>query len=190
MQQTSPEIASLLKEWSAGDQEAFNQLLPIVYTELKRLARLYLRSSSATIQPTALVHEVYLRLLETSVISWQDRAHFFAVVGQLMRHILVDQHRANIAGKRGGRQVQVTLDPSVAAGEMHDVDLLDLDQALTELAELNPRGARLIELRFFVGLSLEETAEVLGVSLATLKRDWTVCRAWIKMRLISHTDRP
>ncbi len=183
MEQSSPQITALLTQWSAGDNRALNQLLPLVYAELRRLARLYLHSKAATIQPTALVSEVYLRLMGTSTIQWQNRAHFFAVVGQLMRRIQVDQYRAQLAGKRGGDQVQVTLDPALAAKDLGDVDLLDLDQALTELEKVNARGARLIDLRFFAGLSLEEAADVTETSLATLKRDWILCRAWLKARL-------
>ena len=183
MEQTPSQITSLLTRWSAGDKKALNQLLPLVYTELRRLAQLYLHSKNATIQPTALVNEVYLRLVGTSTIQWENRAHFFAVVGQLMRRLQVDQYRAHTAAKRGGEQVQVTLDPALAAEAMGDVNLLDLDQALNELEMVHSRGAKVIELRYFAGLSLEEVADVTETSVATVKRDWTTCRAWLKARL-------
>jgi RNA polymerase sigma factor (TIGR02999 family) len=183
VEQTPSQITAFLRQWSAGDKEALNQLLPLVYTDLRRLAKLYLHSKNATIQPTALVSAVYLRLMGTSIIQWENRAHFFAVVAQLMRRLYVDRHRAHIAAKRGGEQVQVTFDPALASEAMGNVDLLDLDQALHELEAVNPRGARIIDLRFFAGLSLEEVADVTETSVATVKRDWTASRAWLKARL-------
>ena len=183
MEQGHSEITLLLAQWSAGDKEALDQLLPIVYADLRRLAAVYLHSRDATIQPTALVNEVYVRLTAVSTVQWQNRNHFFSVVGKLIRRIQVDRYRANVADKRGGHQLRVTLDSAVAAGEMNCVNLLDLDRALNELEKLNPRGAQLIDLRFFLGLSLEETAEVMETSPATLKRDWVTCRHWIKARL-------
>lgn len=182
MEQTSPQITCLLNQWSAGDKEALDELVPIVYTELRRLAKLY-SLKDATVQPTALVNEVYLRLIGTCPIHWENRAHFFAVAAQIMRRLLVDRHRARIAAKRGGEQAPETLDSGVAVKEMGDVDLLDLDLALTELERMNPRGAQVIDLRFFAGLSLEEVADVTERSLATVKRDWTASRAWLRARL-------
>jgi RNA polymerase sigma factor (TIGR02999 family) len=184
MEQAPSPITSLVRDWSTGNREAFDQLLPAVYSELRRLAHWHLRSlHGQTLQPTALVHEVYLRLVGGASLSWQDRAHFFAVAAQLMRCILVDRFRAASAEKRGGGSVPITLPESVAIEGMGDPDLIDLDVALNELAELDPQQARIVELRFFVGLSLEETAEVLGVSPATVKRDWAAARAWIQVRL-------
>ncbi len=183
MEESPSQITSLLTRWSAGDPDALNRLVPLVYAELKRLAKLHLHSKMSTVQPTALVSEVYLRLMGTSKIELQNRAHFFAVVGQLIRRIQVDHYRAHVAQKRGGDQLQVTLNPAVTGQELGNANLLDLDQALQELEKLNPRGAQLIDLRFFAGLSLEEAADVMETSSATLKRDWIVCRAWLKARL-------
>lgn len=182
MDQTSPQITRLLDQWSAGDKDALDKLVPLVYADLRRLAKLY-SFKDATVQPTALVNEVYLRLIGTSPIHWENRAHFFAVAAQIMRRLLVDRHRARLAAKRGGEQTPETLDSDVAAEAIGSVDLLDLDVALNELERMNPRGARVIDLRFFAGLSLEEVAEVTDTSLATVKRDWTASRAWLKARL-------
>jgi RNA polymerase sigma-70 factor (ECF subfamily) len=180
----APDVTALLQDWSAGDREAFDRLVPAVYSELRRIARRQLDGRNlVTIQPTALVHEAYIRLLGSKSVSWQDRAHFFAVAAQLMRRMLVDHFRAAFSQKRGGGAVAITLDESLAVNDLEQPNLLDVDTALTELAELDPQQARIVELRFFVGLSIEETAEALRVSPATVKRDWVVAKSWIHRRL-------
>jgi RNA polymerase sigma factor (TIGR02999 family) len=183
MEESDPQTTALLQQWADGDREALSAIIPRVYADLRKLARRYLRSPDGTLQPTALVNEVYLRLMGASHISWESRDHFFAFAGRLMRRILVDHYRANYAQKRGGGRLPIALEESVAAGEMSSVDFIDLDRALDELAEADPRGAQMVELRFFMGLSIEETAEAMGRSTAALKRDWAVVRDWIHARL-------
>jgi RNA polymerase sigma factor (TIGR02999 family) len=178
------EVTALLHSWSAGDREALDHLVPIVYGELRRIAKRCLAGRlSDSLQPTALVHEAYIRLCGSAPVSWQDRAHFFAVAAQLMRRMLVDYFRAASRQKRGGRAVVITLDESLAMSDLPGPDLIDVDTVLTELAELDEQQARIVELRFFVGLSIEETAEALRISPATVKRDWVVAKAWIHRRL-------
>jgi len=171
----------LLAELRAGNRSAESRLLPLVYAELRRRARRYMRGERPdhTLQPTALVHEAYLRLAGQREVDWQSRAHFFAVAAQLMRRILVDHARARKAEKRGGGEPRVALNESLAMTEEKSAELMALDEALTHLAERDPRQARAVELRFFGGLSEEEAAEVMGISLRTLKRDWSVARAWL-----------
>jgi RNA polymerase sigma factor (TIGR02999 family) len=156
-----------------------------VYAELRRLARHYMRSERAnhTLQPTALVNEAYLRLIAQPGVSWQSRAHFFAAAAQLMRRILVDHARAHRAGKRGGAQQQVTLDENLLSPESASVDVLAVHEALENLAKLDARQARIVELHFFGGLTFEEIAHVLGTSERTVKRDWAMARAWLKLEL-------
>jgi RNA polymerase sigma factor (TIGR02999 family) len=178
---SDPEVTALLRAWKAGERGAEERLLPLVYAELRRRAAAYLRRERPghTLQPTALVHEAYLRLVDQKQTDWKNRAQFFGVAAEMMRRILVDRARAHLADKRSGRWARVTLDPGVAVTKATDVDVLDLDAALTRLAELDPRRSRIAELRFFAGLSLEETGEVLDLSLATVERDWQVARAWL-----------
>lgn len=176
----------MLGEWQAGNRAALDQLTPLIYEELRSLARYYMHSERGdhTLQATALVNEAYLRLIDLSRMSWRSRAHFFAVAAQLIRHILVDHARSRQALKRGGNLQKLSLDQSleVSAAEQ-DVDLVALDDALEALAQLNPQQSRVVELRYFAGLSIEETAEVLGVSVSTIKRQWALARSWLHTRL-------
>lgn len=185
------DITGLLTAWQAGDEGALNDLLPVVYDELRRQARRALRREAEghTLQPTALVHEAYLRLIDQRRSQWESRTQFFAVAAQLMRRILVDHARARRRAKRGGGAAQVTL-TDVAASEDSTVDTdaaavdtLDLDEALTRFTALDPGKARLVELRYFAGLSIPEAAAALGVSPATVGRDWAVARAWLRREL-------
>ncbi|HEY6290388.1 MAG TPA: sigma-70 family RNA polymerase sigma factor [Terriglobia bacterium] len=175
------EITRLLIELKGGNPQAQSELIPLVYEELRRVARSYMRGERAghTLQPTALVNEAYLRLVEGPAINWQNRAHFFAVAAQLMRRVLVDHARARRAVKRGGNECRVSMDAALAFTGGKDADVLALDEALDRLAERDPRQARIVEIRFFGGLSEQETAEVLGISTRTVKRDWSVARAWL-----------
>lgn len=178
-------LTGMLQAWAKGDLEARDRLLPIVYDELRRQAARQLRSERAghTLQPTALVHEVYLRLAQPRRVPWQSRAEFFAAAAQAMRRILVDHARKRAAAKRAGNWTRVKLDDEVAIEGKNELDLLSLDDALDRLAELDPRHARIVELRFFGGLSVAETASVLKISTATVKRDWSLARAWLHRRL-------
>lgn len=178
---SSSDVTSLLADWRSGDKEALDRLLPLVYGELRRLAEAYLRRERPghTLQPTALVNEAYLRLVGQQQVEWQSRAHFFGIAAQMMRRILVDHARAQNAGKRGGGLQRVTLDSSFDAEERREVDLLALDEALESLSKLDPRQSRIVELRFFVGLTLEETAEVIGVAPITVRREWNLAKAWL-----------
>ncbi|HEX7728662.1 MAG TPA: sigma-70 family RNA polymerase sigma factor [Terracidiphilus sp.] len=174
----SPATA-LLVRWKNGDRNALNQLLPLVYDELRRLARSYLRRerSQHTLQSTALVHEAYLRLVDQNV-DWQSRAHFFGIAAQMMRRILVDHARARHAAKRGDG-LKVTLDEGMALAEAQSLDVLALDRALNELAKVDEQQGKVVELRYFAGLSIEETAEAMSISAATVKREWTMAKAWL-----------
>lgn len=175
------EVTVFLKAWSGGDREAADSLMALVYKEMRKLAASYLQKqrSDHTLQPTALVHEAYLKLIDASQINWQDRAHFFAVAAQTMRNILVDHARGVAADKRGGGAQKIALDEAVGLSENKEVDLIDLDEALQMLARQDETQSRIIELRFFGGLTIEETAEVLKISPATVKREWTMARAWL-----------
>jgi RNA polymerase sigma-70 factor (ECF subfamily) len=180
MDVSNHEVTDLLRAWSAGDHSARDRLIPLVYDELRRRAAGRLRRErNATLQPTALVHEAYLHLVDQRRPGWLNRAQFFAVASEIMRRILVDRARARRAGKRSGRWARVTLDPGHAVVPAQDVDVLDLDAALRELASFDPRKSRIAELRFFGGLSLRETGESLGLSVATVERDWRAARAWL-----------
>ena len=188
----SVEITGLLRAWGRGDQVAFDQLMPLVYDRLRAQARRQLRGerSGGLLQTTALVHEVYLRLIGTQEVSWQDRVHFFALSAQIMRRVLVDAARARTAAKRGGRGVRQEHSSPVDLDQIPTIDssassLCALDDALEGLSRIDPRRARVIELRFFGGLSVEETAEVLEVSPQTVMRDWRLARAWIARELRS-----
>ncbi|MBS1810318.1 MAG: sigma-70 family RNA polymerase sigma factor [Acidobacteria bacterium] len=176
----SEEVTRLLVNYSNGDQQALEQLLPLVYNELRRLAAGYLRREREdhTLQPTALVHEAYLRLLGQEV-EWKNRAHFFGVAANMMRRILVDHARQHQAEKRGSGDVKIALDEAINLSSERAADLLALDDALTALAEFDPQKSRMIELRYFAGLSVEETAQVLGISIATFSRQWKTTKAWL-----------
>ena len=177
----APDVTALLRAWSAGDEQARDQLMPLVYDALHRRAAAYLRRERRdhTLQATALVNEVYLRLVDQRRIDWQNRAQFYGVAAAMMRRILVDHARGRGMAKRAGRWVRVSLHDGVAAVHPPDAEILDLDAALTRLAAIDPRKTRIAELRFFGGLSLQETAHVLGLSIATVERDWQVARAWL-----------
>ena len=182
----SNDVTQLLKAWSGGDQGALEELTPKVYVELRRMAAKYMRNERAgnTLQATALVHEVFLRLVEVDSVTWQDRAHFFAVSANMMRRILVDRARAKGMSKRGGGAIQPNLDdvPEVAS-RSRDREIVAIDEALDALAQIDPRKAKVIELRFFGGLSVEETAEVLRISPQSVMRDWKMARAWLMAEL-------
>ncbi|MBA2503513.1 MAG: sigma-70 family RNA polymerase sigma factor [Pyrinomonadaceae bacterium] len=177
------EVTGLLQRWSDGDKEALDRLVPLVYDELRRAARRYMRdeNNNHTLQTTALVNEVYLRLVDQKQTRWQNRAHFFGIAAGMMRRILVDHARRRKYQKRGGDAafVQLSLREAEAFAREEDLDLLKLDEALTELAKLDPRRSRVVELRFFAGLDMKETAEALHVSIATVLRDWNMAKAWL-----------
>jgi len=179
-------VTQLLKDWGEGDQAALDRLMPLVYGELRRLANNYLRRERVnhTLQPTALVNEAYLKLVDQRNARWQNRAQFFGVAAQLMRRILVDHARTHQAQKRGGSdQQRLSLTNVDRAAEKPEIDLLALHEALNELAELDPQQSRIVELKFFGGLSIEETSEVLGIGHATVERDWKMARAWLRSKL-------
>jgi RNA polymerase sigma-70 factor (ECF subfamily) len=180
-----PNTAALLDGARKGDPESLAALMPLVYDELRRLAASYLRRERAgqTLQPTALVHDVYLRLIGDAKLSWQNRAHFFGIAARSMRQILVERARARHADKRGGSRVRVTFDPAILVSPQATLDLEALDEALTRLAALDPELAQLVDLRFFAGLSIDEASEALGISPATLKRRWALARAWLAREL-------
>lgn len=175
------EVTQLLVRWNEGDSSARDALIPLVYEELRRVAKKNLagQSSDHTLQPTALVHEAYLRLVSRKAANWQGRTHFFALAAQMMRQILVDHARKRAAAKRGGNAVSVLVDEASAVTREPSVDVLVLDNALTRLAELDPRQSQIVELRFFGGLSLEETARSIDISPATAKREWSTARLWL-----------
>ena len=176
------EVTQLLVDWSNGDKAALDKLIPIVYQELRRLARYYMRGERPghTLQTTALVNEAYMRLAnDYKRIRWQDRAHFFAVSGQVMRRILIDHARSHLYQKRGGGAIKVSLDQAAGLSEERAAELIAVDAALTELAGQDARKSQIVELRFFVGLSIEETAEVLGISTPTVQREWRKAKAWL-----------
>ena len=179
----TPEVTQLLLKWSNGDREALENLLPLVYKELHQLAARYLRRerSDHTLQATALVHEAYLKLIDQREVRWQNRAHFFGVAAQAMRRILVDHARGHMAAKRGSGGVKISLDDNEAAivSDARAEEMVALDDALNQLSEIDPQKSRIVELRFFGGLSIEETAEVLGVGTATVTRQWRMARAWL-----------
>jgi RNA polymerase sigma factor (TIGR02999 family) len=179
------EVTALLLAWSQGDPSALEKLTPLVYQELHRLARGYMGREHAghTLQTTALVHEAYLRLIDSSRVRWQNRAHFFAVAAQLMRRILVDFARSRHQLKRGGDAPRVSLSEAVEVAGEKDADLVALDDALQNLASVDLRKSRVVELRFFGGLSVEETAEVLQVSPDTVMRDWRLAKLWLLREL-------
>lgn len=175
------DVTHLLIQWSKGDSAALEALVPLVYDELRRLAQLYLSREKPghTLSSTALVHEAYLRLVKQKDVTWQNRAHFFGVAARMMRRILVDHARRHGYAKRGGGAVTLALDETMAPAPQREVSLVALDDALDTLAKLDERQSRMVELRFFGGLSIEETSEVLGVSAPTVKREWASARAWL-----------
>jgi len=179
------EVTQLLIAWSNGEEEALEKLVPLVYDELRRIARRYMKREPAghTLQTTALVNEAYLRLIEQKGMKWQNRAHFFAISAQLMRRILVSMARARHANKRGGEARQVSLDEALVISEERAAELVALDEAMNELAALDPRRSQVVELRYFGGLSVEETAEVLKISPETVMRDWKRAKAWLYTEL-------
>ena len=176
------EVTRLLVQLTDGDRAAMDELLPLIYDELRRLASNYLRRERQghTLQPTALVHEAYMRMVDQTQVRWQNRAHFFGVAAQMMRRILVDHARGHAAEKRGGEFQKLSLDENIdTPGGERDLNLVSLDDALNRLSELDPQKSKIVELRFFGGLSVEETAEVLGVSAPTVKRQWRMAKAWL-----------
>ena len=176
------QVTQLLLDWSDGDQQALNQLIPLVYQELKRLARHYMRRERAghTLQTSALVNEAYLHLVDYKKMRFQDRAHFFAVAAQAMRRVLVDHARSRDSEKRGGAEARkVSLDEAATLADERAAEMIALDDALTSLAELDPRKSQIVELRYFGGLEIEETALVVKVSAATVKREWNAARLWL-----------
>ena len=190
MASSTHEVTQLLIAWTDGDEAALAKLTALVHEELRRLAKRYMRRESAghTLQTTALVNEVYLRLIDASNVRWQNRAHFFAISANLMRRILVDYARSGNYIKRGGGAVHVSLDEAAVFSAERAPDLLALDQALHALAEMDPRKSQMIELRFFGGLSVEETAEVLQVSRDTILRDWRLAKTWLLRELSKGED--
>ena len=179
------DLTEILVRWSEGRREALDQLIPLIYDELHRIAARYLRQerSEHTLQPTALVHEAWIRLIDQKNVTWQNRAHFFGVSAELMRRILVDHARRKKAEKRGGGAATVALDENIEWSDHRDLDLVDLDDALQALATVDPQQSKVVEMRFFGGLSVEETAEALGVSGTTVKREWRMARAWLLREL-------
>jgi RNA polymerase sigma factor (TIGR02999 family) len=183
--QSLGEVTQLLLRWRSGDEAALRQLVPLVYDELRRLARLCLRRERAgnTMQTSALVHEAYLRLVNADQIDWRNRAHFFAIAAQVMRRVLVEEARKRNCQKRGGKQTRVDLDQTMTVSVERGTELLALDEALDWLAQFAPRKRLVVELRFFGGLSIEETAAALNVSNDTVKSDWSTARLWLAQRL-------
>jgi RNA polymerase sigma-70 factor, ECF subfamily len=179
------EITRLLKAWGNGDSAALEQLVPLVYVELRRLARLRMRAENlgGTLQPTALVNEAYLRLVGVTNVVWKDRVHFFAVSAQVMRRILVDAARSRASARRGGPAPRFNLDEDLDASPRRARELIALDDSLTALTQLDPRKARVIELRFFGGLSVEETAAVMKISSQSVLRDWKLAKAWLSAEM-------
>ena len=179
------DVTELLVKWSGGDRAALDELIPLVYNELRRLAASYLRRRGGghTLQPTALVHEAYVRLADRSGASVQHRAQFFGLAAKVMRDILVDHARRRLASKRGGEQLRISLSQAARLGRKPEVELVALDDALKALAETNPKHSRVIELRFFGGLTIEEAADVMGMSHATAERHWSFARAWLRREL-------
>lgn len=185
MSADSENVTQLLHDWSKGNQQALEELLPLIYNELRRLAHnfLYRERPGHTLQTTALVHEAYLKLIDQKDARWQNRSHFFAIAAQAMRRILIDSARRHAAMKRGGPQEKLSLDDAPDVSLEPNTRLLALDEALKELAEIDPEQGRIVELRYFGGLTIEETAEVMNSSPATVKREWSMARAWLHQAL-------
>ncbi len=175
------EVTGLLAEWQNGDRSALDRMIPLVYNELRAIAGRFLRRDrlSPTLQTTALVHEAYIRMVDQSGTDWRNRAHFFGIAAAIIRNILVERARSRRAAKRGGDMPKLALDENLDAPKPRDLDLVALDDALLDLSRLDPQQSRIVELRFFAGLSIEETAEALGISASTVKRDWMLAKTWI-----------
>jgi RNA polymerase sigma-70 factor (ECF subfamily) len=190
MEPASSDVTSLLKRYSNGDQEALVDLIPQIYDELRRLASSYLRAERVdhTLQTTALVHEAYLRLVDQKQVEWNNRNHFFGVAAQMMRRILVDHARKHVSLKRGGSFARISLEQAAVFSREQPRELIVVDELLKRWASLDPQGCRIVELRFFGGLSLEETAEVTGLSTAKVRREWSATKAWLT-REISRSSR-
>lgn len=184
--QDTPPITALLQKWRHGEQDAFDEVIQYVYNDLRRRAGAYIRAErdGESLQPTGLVHEAFIKLVDKRAIDWQDRNHFFAIAAQAMRRILVDRVRAKRRDKRGGEHADLPLDGAETISSDRDgIDLVALDEALTSLAAFDERQARIVELKYFGGLTLEETAELLNISPATVKRDWQIARAWLRQQI-------
>ncbi len=181
MDRAAADVTRLLQEWTNGEEQALDRLVPQIHRELRKLAASYLRKERPehTLQPTALVNEAFLKLIDQRAVKWQNRAHFFGIAAQAMRRILVDHARARGAGKRGDGVRNVPLDDAMMAGGTIDIDLIALDNALTRLAVIDPQQSRVVELRFFGGLTMEETAEVMHISPATVGREWRMAKSWL-----------
>ncbi len=191
MNPTTEDVTVLLAQLTKGNEEAGSKLIPLVYSELRRLAGGYMRRerSDHTLQPTALVHEAYLRLVGQRAVDWQSRSHFFGIAAQVMRRILVDHARGHLRDKRGGGQKPVPIDEAFVFAPEQAQELVKLDQALERLTQLDPRQGKIVELRFFGGLTVEQTADLLSISPKTVKRDWSVAKAWLHGELkTSHGD--
>jgi RNA polymerase sigma factor (TIGR02999 family) len=188
MAEHSQEVTVLLAKWGQGDREALDALTPLVYNELRKLAKSYLRRERVghTLEGTALVHEAYLRLIDQREVEWRNRNHFFALAAELIRRILVDHARARIAAKRGGNNIKLSLDEAMTPIDEKDLDLLALNDALDTLARTDAQQSRIVELRYFAGLTIEETADVLQISTATVKRDWVMAKAFLKREMLRH----
>ena len=191
METSTGEVTKLLQEWSVGNREALDKLLPLVYDELRRLAHSYLAHERAdhTLQTTALVHEAYLKLIDQRSVNWQNRAHFFAISAQAMRRILLDNARRHTAAKRGSGGQKVSLEEvATLSRDTASESLIALDEALQRLAAIDPDQGRIVELRYFGGLTIEETAEVLNTSPSTVQREWTTARAWLYQAITGEGD--
>jgi RNA polymerase sigma factor (TIGR02999 family) len=177
-----PGVTELLLDWSRGKRDALDRLLPLVQTSLHEIARAHLRRERPdhSLEPSALVNELYLKLIDQRQVSWRDRTHFFGVAARMMRHILVDHARRKQSEKRGGDLTRITLSESLGTPENDRLDVVVLDEAMTRLEAIYPQQSRIVELRFFAGLTIEETAEALGISPATVKREWTMAKAWLR----------
>lgn len=180
-----PNVTELLRNWSDGDKQAQEKLFQIVYEELHRQAARYLRHEhpGLSLQTTDLIHEAYLRLIDQQHVEWQNRLHFFAMSARVMRHILVDHARSRQAAKRGGRIIRLPLDEAMVVSPGQNLDFLALDEALNRLAKIDPQQSQVVELRFFSGINVEDTAKLMGVSERTVKRDWNVAKAWLRREL-------
>jgi RNA polymerase sigma-70 factor (ECF subfamily) len=190
MKPSPSEVSRLLLNWSEGDRAAFDKLVPLVYDELRRLARHFMRREREghTLQTTALVNEAYVRLVDQRSVRWQNRAHFFAIAAQLMRRILVDHARSRRFAKRGGEARQVSFDEAAIVSRERCAELVAVDDALTDLAARDPRKSQIVELRFFGGLNIEETAEVIGISPTTVQREWRSAKAWLYQAIREGAD--
>jgi RNA polymerase sigma factor (TIGR02999 family) len=180
-----PQVTQLLSDWSSGDQSARDQLMPLVYDELHRLAHNYMKRESPghTLQTSALVNEAFVKLVDQRNVRWQNRAHFFGIAAQLMRRILVDHARSRQSAKRGGGSHSISFDEALVISDERSAEVVAVHEALERLSELDTRKGQIVELRFFGGLSIDETAEVLGVSPGTVMRDWTMAKAWLRREM-------